>query len=685
MPTYNEIIQRARADGNLGLIDNVCRTQVERGRADATTWQLLAEVAAEIGDADRAERYARKSERLGGTDAQPQAMPAAKQNEVNDRKRGRHKYLLIREWGQGFWSDITQVLGGLLIAEASGRRPVIHWGGRSRYTDDPTRDAFSSFFKPIGNETIVDLEKMDGRYPEGWRSLPLDALPPAYLKKSMPPPYGPSLLHRDEDVVVSDFATSVVELLPWIENLHTPTPQDISRTYARLFARYLRPQPEIEEMAAKTWRELGAPEGAIAVHVRLSDKGSEGHPVRMLLSSYHQEIDTLSAKIGDVPIFLMTDSRQTLDSFRRRYGARLLHANATRTDLAVGLHFQPHPSRYELGREVLVDVLLAAKCDYFIGTGWSNVSRSISLIKKWPADRYRLLGENKMFRRPMSLYDHHWRLALTGGAPKPVIKQRCDEKPTAGLLHNMARSGGTLVGRCLGSMEGITLFSEIHPLAAVGTFDPATQAREWHGLFTATETADLDADESLTFEDLFVEIVGRVDEREGRLVIRDWSHIDYIGPPARERPTNRPVIVERLTGRMTLNRAAIVRHPIDQWLSLLHVQGVKQRVTLERYLEGCWRFAKMIRGLPTVRYEDFTASPAERLAELCDALGVPFDSSYDEKWMSYRKITTSTRGARLGETIEPRPRRKVPPELLDRFAHNVHYQNTLSLLGYAHP
>jgi len=36
-------------------------------------------------------------------------------------------------------------------------------------------------------------------------------------------------------------------------------------------------------------------------------------------------------------------------------------------------------------------------------------------------------------------------------------------KPRIRLLHQLGRSGGTLISRCLGSMQGVVLLSEIHP------------------------------------------------------------------------------------------------------------------------------------------------------------------------------------------------------------------------------
>ena len=38
------------------------------------------------------------------------------------------RYIVAREWGFGFWSDMGHILSVLLIAEITGRIPVIHWG-----------------------------------------------------------------------------------------------------------------------------------------------------------------------------------------------------------------------------------------------------------------------------------------------------------------------------------------------------------------------------------------------------------------------------------------------------------------------------------------------------------------------------------------------------------------------------
>ena len=80
------------------------------------------------------------------------------------------RYLLIKSWGSGFWSDISQVLGCLLLAEITGRIPIVHWGYNSRYGDGSGEDAFQYYFKPPSKVTLADICQLRGAtfFPPKW-------------------------------------------------------------------------------------------------------------------------------------------------------------------------------------------------------------------------------------------------------------------------------------------------------------------------------------------------------------------------------------------------------------------------------------------------------------------------------------------------------------------------------------
>jgi len=59
------------------------------------------------------------------------------------------------------------------------------------------------------------------------------------------------------------------------------------------------------------------------------------------------------------------------------FPGRVITTDCIRSGNWPGVHYQPAPSRRQLGFEVLCDVYLAARCDRLIGLGFTNVSNLI--------------------------------------------------------------------------------------------------------------------------------------------------------------------------------------------------------------------------------------------------------------------------------------------------------------------
>jgi len=252
------------------------------------------------------------------------------------------------------------------------------------------------------------------------------------------------------------------------------------------------------------------------------------------------------------------------------------------------------------------------------------------------------------------------------------------------LLHHMARSGGTPISRCLGCMSGVLLLSEIHPLGTA-QFNPLVQAQRWYGLLSSQDLAELRARARIGFVDAIELIHQRVVDAGQRLVIRDWSHLDFTGVPLVANPAYRLLTADALAGRFELRQVCTVRHPLDQWLSLRGLAVVQGKLTLERFLAGYRRFAEQACKVGFLRYEDFVADPDAVMRDLCRRLELRFDRHYSDRWSSYAFVTGDVSGGRGGLEIQPVPRRPAAPELLDAIKANADYGVSLELLGYAHP
>ncbi len=269
------------------------------------------------------------------------------------------------------------------------------------------------------------------------------------------------------------------------------------------------------------------------------------------------------------------------------------------------------------------------------------------------------------------------------------------DKPTIRILHHMARSGGTIISRCLGSMKNITLLSEVSPVPygcitaeTIGTcaqFHPILQAYKWHSLFSVEEAELLTMQTSLDYATLIELVRRRCDERGETLLLRDWSHADFTSHPPFPAPTYDFSIVNALQEKFNIRHTASVRHPIDQWLSLRRLVVVHGNVSLEQFLHGYRRFAEKAVEIGFVRYEDLVISPETEIRKLCDRLDLNYDTDFQTEWVNYTRVTGDIKQSRADVEIKKLPRRDFEPELLEQFASNADYQRSLELLGFAHP
>jgi hypothetical protein len=259
------------------------------------------------------------------------------------------------------------------------------------------------------------------------------------------------------------------------------------------------------------------------------------------------------------------------------------------------------------------------------------------------------------------------------------------KKPVIRILHNMARSGGTVISKCLGCMENVVLLSEIHPLGATW-FNPLDQAREWYKLLTDSDIEQVQKAGGVSFNSAITLIYERAVAQDKTLIIRDWSHLDYTAVPFVENPVYRLAIAETLQNDFRIKHKATVRHPVDQWLSLRQLDAMRGKITLEAFLVGYRKFAEACRDIGFVRYEDFTRSPEESMKTLCESLDVSYDAGFIKKWWRYTNITGDTNSKRGAKReIKQTRRQEIETGLLEQFERNPDYIEAIEILGYHHP
>jgi hypothetical protein len=272
-------------------------------------------------------------------------------------------------------------------------------------------------------------------------------------------------------------------------------------------------------------------------------------------------------------------------------------------------------------------------------------------------------------------------------------KTSMNDRPEIAILHQLPQSGGTVIAKCLGSMRGIALLSEVHPAQGAvinrEQYDPLFQARNWFPEIDGHVAAEIEAGAPASGQARWLHVVREVERRVAtggrRLLVRDWTHWDF--NVKKERETRR-LRTRHLLARVFTPRGAVVLRDPGQHFASLSNRPEMSRLSLRRFLESFIDFVHEARylDLPVLRYEDFCISPDSFLENLCGLLGCPFDPAYHDNWQGFAKLTGNvpfvTGTNRSGRTIVLPPPRPVNREL-ENLLHGDGMPEFLAEIGYA--
>ena len=407
--------------GNVPKAEILLRTHLKNQPDDCEAFFFLGKIAEAISLPHFALDYFNESLRLAPhwqlpKDARNQVIkqlsegngqPAIDQS-TSEQLNKPEKFILIKAWGYGFWSDVSHVLSMLLVAELTGRTPIVHWGTNSLFSDGTAANAFEFYFEPLSKFVLADLQKEGFEiWPPKWN--PVNLIEPELNKWSGPNSRiaGLYLLGRKERVIVSDFFSSVVDIQPWIPKDHRLFGLSIDDLWKYLVGQYLRPKSEILDAVDGYHKKYFNSRDFLAVHMRGSDKTVEqGWYLDKVNQQYKGIIDQCLLNYNFQQIFLMTDDTRILDYFKLTYGDKVITTDCQRTSSSTGVHNLTSSDRRLLGTEVMIDVYLAARAKIFIGNGLSNPSRFVSYVKDWPENNVKLLGDNLF--HVQNIFIHNW-------------------------------------------------------------------------------------------------------------------------------------------------------------------------------------------------------------------------------------------------------------------------------------
>ena len=326
---------------------------------------------------------------------------------IKNNKTKNTKYLLIKAWGYGFFSDVGHVLGQLLISELTERLPIVYWGKNSLFGDGTEVNAFEHYFESFSKLSINEFQKNTFSYwPPKWNNANLKSKEVNKWQGPYSRIAGQYLLNRPENVVISDFHSGIIDIKPWIPSNHPLFKLSINEIYYYLVNKYLHPKTLIKKRVDSFLHNKLMKSAFIAVHARGSDKALELKNLNSVNKQYEDIIDKKILLDPSLKIFLMTDDTRILNRYYELYGDKVIVTKSQRTNNNTGVHYKNSSNSLELGLEVMTDVYIAAKAKTFIGNGWSNTSQIVRYLKRWSEKDIHFIGPE--INLSTNTFLHNW-------------------------------------------------------------------------------------------------------------------------------------------------------------------------------------------------------------------------------------------------------------------------------------
>ena len=210
---------------------------------------------------------------------------------------------------------------------------------------------------------------------------------------------------------------------------------------------------------------------------------------------------------------------------------------------------------------------------------------------------------------------------------------------TIRLIHNLPRSGGTIVSKCLGAQKDVILLSEIHPEGILISkkmgvrsfiFDPIFQSQVWHNLFKKDEYEKI-SNSDIKFEEKIDLILDKTELINKKLIIRDWAFVDFFGKQFIE-PSYKNSLFEVLNKKYKILNLYIMRHTLKLYASCYNNMGFFRRdYNYDFYIKGYKNYFLETSKNNIFIFENFILNPEKSLKSMCRSLEIDYDKNYLNK------------------------------------------------------
>ncbi|WP_428024389.1 hypothetical protein [Arcobacter sp.] len=240
-----------------------------------------------------------------------------------------------------------------------------------------------------------------------------------------------------------------------------------------------------------------------------------------------------------------------------------------------------------------------------------------------------------------------------------------------------ARSGGTILNKCLASLKNTIVISEVNPMGGgwgelkeKSYTTIKSQALNWFNINI----------KSNGFKNELIELIKSCDNKH--IIIRDWSFVNFSSCKENQyNPPSKLLILEESVDIPNKKIFAFVRDSIDVWIS----RGMPDTNTFfseyKNYIDSLIKH-----NIKIFKYEDFCINPDLFIQNLCGFLEI----NYSNKWKNfhnYEKVNGDVQlkdsRAKSSTEISLKKRKIIPIEKIKEVENCKNMCHCNNLLSYS--
>lgn len=256
------------------------------------------------------------------------------------------KFVIGAHYKAGFFSAFFGVLNNLLYAEQNNKIPVVFWNKESLYYQklgyNGNFNVWEYYFEPVSELNYEDKDIIYYNY-----FSPNNDYKYCYY-----------------DIEYDYNACKINRLL-----------------LNKIIKKYIKIKPSIQNKIDLFFEQNMQNKLNIGIHLRGTDKETE-YP-KNDFEEIFKEANELSEKIKanykqECQFFIATDEERLIEIARKSLNRNIIFYNSIRSKNGQAIHMNDeNENKAILGEQVLIDVLLLSKCNYFLHNASSNVGMAV--------------------------------------------------------------------------------------------------------------------------------------------------------------------------------------------------------------------------------------------------------------------------------------------------------------------